>query len=85
MTIITVEGEHELSIKRFYLPVVVETVCPHCQGQNKKDFEDEYLSYPVTNSKEAVFMECDHCEGEYEFDITLNLSIDFDENSRKLD
>lgn len=79
-----VEGEHEISVKRFYFPVKVEIQCPHCGEKNEEDFNNNYLSYPVINKEERCYMTCDDCEKEFEFDIVLRVSLDADTKSRKL-
>jgi len=84
METISLDGENEIQVKRFYLPIQVEINCPSCQAKLTKDFDDDYLSYPTTNKKEAVYIYCDDCDGEFEFDVTLRLSLDVDSNARKL-
>ena len=84
METIDIDGEHEIQVKRFYLPVEVEITCPDCQAKLSKDFEQDYLSYPVTNKKESVYLYCDDCDGEFEFDVVLKLSLDIDGKARKL-
>lgn len=84
METITIHGENEINVKRFYLPVKVEVECPECKKKNENDFECDYLSYPVTNKKEPVYICCGHCDQEYEFDVTLGLSLDVDTKARKL-
>ena len=84
MKTIEVIGENEINVKRFYLPIKVDIECPHCKEKNEKDFESDYLSYPFTNKKEAVYICCDHCDEEYEFDVSLGLKLDVDTKARKL-
>ncbi len=79
-----VEGKHELSIKRCYLPITLETQCPHCNMNNVKDFGDDYLSYPVTNTKMDSYVYCDHCENEYSFKIELSITLEVDTATTKL-
>jgi len=84
METINLDGENEIQVKRFYLPIQLEVNCPHCQEKCTKDFDNDYLSYPVTNKKESVYICCDDCDGEFEFDVILRLSLDVDDQARKL-
>jgi len=81
---IDIVGENEISVKRLYLPVVIKTKCPHCNKENERDFEGDYLSYPITNVKENMNMYCESCDNEYEFDIVLKIALEVDMNMRKL-
>ena len=84
METLNVNGNFEVQVKRFYLPIEVEVTCPDCQAKQKKDFESDYLSYPIANRKESVYVCCDDCDEEFEFDVTLRLSLDVDSETRKL-
>ena len=79
-----VHGEKSLEIKRFYLPIKFSVNCPHCGASNEKDFDDDYLSYPTINKKEAVYMCCDNCDDEYEFDVCLSVGLEVDNKARKI-
>lgn len=79
-----VEGTYDLDIKRCYLPITVETQCPHCDGKNVKDFGDDYLSYPVTNVVMDSYVYCDHCDNEYGFKVKLFLTLEVDTATTKL-
>ena len=79
-----IHGENEIDVKRFYLPLVVATNCPHCSEVNESDFEDSYLSYPTTNKKESVYVCCGNCDNEYEFDVSLSISLEVDKTARKI-
>ncbi len=80
---INVDGDFEVQVKRFYLPIEVEITCPYCQEKQKKDFEDDYLSYPTANQKEKIYVCCDNCDEEFEFDVILRLALDVDTKTRK--
>lgn len=79
-----VHGENEIGVKRFYLPLVIETNCPHCNEVNRSDFEDNYLSYPTTNKKEPIYVCCVSCDKEYEFDVSLSIALEVDKTTRKI-
>lgn len=75
--------EYELQIKKCYLPFAIEVQCPYCEVNNNKDFCDDYLSYPVTSVKEEIYVCCKECEEEFYFDVTLKLSLEVDNKTRK--
>jgi hypothetical protein len=81
---IKVEGKHEVQVKRFYLPIKVDVQCPECKIVNTKDFEMDYLSYPTVNDEESVYMCCDECDVEFEFSVTLRLSLDVDKTTKMI-
>jgi hypothetical protein len=84
METLKVEGEHEISVKRLYLPIEIEVKCSHCRAKLTKDFEVDYLSYPKTNKKEPIYLYCDYCDTESEFDATLTISLEVDTETRKI-
>lgn len=78
-----VHGENEIEVKRFYLPLVVSIDCPRCKSVNEVDFNNEYLSFPVTNKNNAVYVCCNNCDNEYEFDVNLSIEIEVNNVARK--
>jgi len=77
--------EYEIDVKRFYIPIEHETNCPNCNTKNKANLNaGGYLSYPTLNKKEGVYMCCNECGQEYEFDLTLKMSVEINENLREL-
>lgn len=79
-----IKTKSEIEVKRFYLPIVAKVKCPHCGHENEHDFDDNYLSYPTLNKEEPIYMCCDKCDGEFEFDIKLKISMDIGTEMRKL-
>ena len=63
-----------IEVKRFYLPVALETKCPQCGTVHVDNFEDNYLSYPNLGLNER-YMWCDNCESEYHYDIELVVEV----------
>jgi len=76
--------DHEIDVKRFYLPAKFNVNCPHCGVKNKIDLMDRYLSFPITNKNELFTLECEECEGEFGFDIKLKMKLEIDTEARKL-
>ena len=84
MKTIELIDKFEVEIKRLYLPLVVHVDCPHCGLKNMVDFDRSYLSNPILNSAEPIYIYCEDCEGESEFDLTLRMSVNVDTKARKL-
>jgi len=82
MKTILIEGEKEINVKRFYLPVKVDVECPHCGEKHVRDFSVNYLSYPKINKRNHVYVYCESCDGEFEFDATLKVSLEVDTTTR---
>jgi hypothetical protein len=83
LKIINVEGDKELTVKRLTLPVRLDVLCPDCNQIGIHDFEDNYLSYPILNEAECTGYYCEHCDEEFEFDVTLRVSLEVSEELRK--
>ena len=82
MTKITIEGEHSIEVKRFYVPHTIKAKCPNCN--NEVEFlGDDYLSYPVLNAEEKVYTCCDECDCEMELPIKVGITLEYDVNNIK--
>lgn len=81
---IKLNDKFEIEVKRFYLPLKMTVNCPHCNEEKNIDLSDDYLSYPTLNEAETIYQCCDHCDKEFEFDLTLRMSVDVDTKRRKL-
>ena len=81
---IKLNNKLEVEVKRFYIPLKMAVNCPHCNAEKKIDLSDGFLSYPTLNEVEAIYQFCDHCDKEFEFDLTLRMSVDVDTKMRKL-
>ena len=83
---VKVEGSVELQIKRFYLPIDLKVNCPHCGVDMVIELDSaDYLSYPIVNGKEEIAGCCDHCDNEYEIDVTLKIEVEYEpEKIRKI-
>jgi len=68
--------------KRTYLnPVVYRTECPECGEEVIKDFEQQYLSYPITGVYEPINHYCDNCDNEFSSgEIKVDLVVTIKEN-----
>ena len=71
-----------VEVKRCYLPVVINVVCPTCGKALRHDLRDHYLSYPAFNAVESVHIMCmdresgDECtEIEVRLKIMLNVEV----------
>jgi len=77
--------QFEIEVKRFYIPLETKVNCPHCNAENEVDLNGmDYLSYPTLNKAEVIYRCCDKCDKEFEFDLTLRMSVDMDTKMRKL-
>lgn len=81
---IKIKSEFELEVKRFYLPVKIERDCPDCGTKCVLDLDSNYLSYPTVNKKEQGHCYCDVCDTEFEFDLTLKISLEAGKEVRKI-
>jgi hypothetical protein len=58
------EGPQEIEVKRFHVPAVVRSICPHCgYGDSRDLFRSEYLSYPTANEPFNMSFEHELDEG----------------------
>lgn len=63
LEIISQPGSFELDVKRFYIPgLVFKSQCPVCGLVVHKDMEDDYVSYPKTNTPIEITAYCPECE-----------------------
>lgn len=65
----------EIDCKRFYMPVEVGVVCPHCESPNTIDFSRDYIGYPSTKSREIVHTCCDSCDEDFSVHLGLALFL----------
>jgi len=84
MEIIDIKGKQELGIKRFYLPVKINIICPNCESNVEINMEDDYLSYPAINTKEEIVGYCDNCDNNISIDIKLRIALEIDRSSSKI-
>lgn len=77
--------EGNIGVKRMYLPVEVELVCPKCGSKIVDEFDQQYLSYPNINSPETRGVYCDNCESELQYEVKLQVSIEADLGSVRLE
>ena len=77
---ITVDEDCDTSfdtdVKRFYVPGhYLEGNCPKCGAEYERDFESQYLSYPIANKPIDVGCYCDADGCGHQWDVTLRLNI----------
>ena len=77
--------EGNIDVKRMYLPVEMELVCPKCGEKLVDDFDEQYLSYPDINSPETRGVYCDNCESELQYEVKLQVSVEADLSSIRLE
>ena len=70
----------ELDIKRFYLPIKFNKKCPNCGSKIEFNLSEDYISYPVVGESESLYGYCDNCEGEFNVDVKLNVSLSVNDN-----
>jgi uncharacterized protein YbaR (Trm112 family) len=71
-----VASKGSLEVKRLYLPIVVKVICPLCNTNLERDFEEDYLSYPLVGVDEKHEIYCEDCEEEISFDVKLTLHME---------
>lgn len=81
---IKIKEEFEVGVKRFYLPVEIDKLCPSCNNKCTISLGNDYLSYPTLNTELNLYHCCDSCDTEFEFDIVLKMSIEIHDEIRKL-
>lgn len=62
--------------KRFRLPCIVESECPHCKEVNRKDMTDHYLSYPTINQYDKIHFCCKECDEEFSVELILRVRLE---------
>lgn len=75
--------DHELDIKRLYLPgIIVKSACPKCGIRQEQDLDENYISSPTLGEVEEIYFSCDrevkdgkYCEGEWSVPIVLELKV----------
>lgn len=77
MSKITIEGEHSIEVKRFYIPYTIKTKCPNCD--NDVEFlGDDYISYPILNAEEFIYSCCSECDYEMEMPVKIGMTLEYD-------
>lgn len=74
-----------IEVKRFYVPCVLEAICPMCDGCNYRDFSCDpgYLSYPTANESFEAHFTCynqsdDGTYCDYEFSVPVILKVNLE-------
>ena len=73
--------EFDPDVKRFRIPVKFDIKCPKCEAVVLIDLEEDYLPHPTINGKFEASACCGECEEELQFDLTLKMEIEVDDNS----
>ena len=76
-----IKESFELEIKRLYLPLAIDVICPNCGKSIKIDLDDNYLSYPVVNNKYSLYNYCNHCNNDFSMDVYLKMNLIIDRKS----
>ena len=83
---ITLKGQTETNVKRFYFDAKLKMKCPNCGEEMVRDFSDDYLSYPVVEKDEEMALCCDGCDKEFIFPYkikSINVVLEYDETKVK--
>jgi len=71
-----IEPGAELAVKRLYLPgIVLESVCPACGDTTTVDFEYDYVSFPLADTKFSREILC-WCGHKWCVPIKLKISLE---------
>lgn len=65
----------EVDVKRFYIPVVVISVCPECTEEVRRNLEDNYLSYPTLGAPTKLYFSCSN-EHEWQDQVIVNITVE---------
>jgi len=77
----TKDEEFEIEVKRFYFPVKINWKCPNGHI-NVRDFEEDYISYPLVNKEMNFDFYCQECDEEgiedpvYETNLKIKINIE---------
>lgn len=63
-----------IECKRFYFPAQITGEC-HCGAPIKRDFTEDYLSYPCINDIETVYLVC---ENDHETEVNIRLKVEIE-------
>lgn len=66
----------EIDAKRFYIDKVVKKKCPNCKKKVVRDFNDEYLSYPVLNKAMNISFWCSNCDYSWPEKFILKVELE---------
>ena len=55
-----------INVKRFKFDGEIELDCPNCECKIRRDFSEDYLSYPTPGEKLDLYFYCRECDGEFE-------------------
>jgi len=62
----------DINIKMFYIPYILNWICPYCNLQQKLDLERYApLMYPQNDIPMRCVVSCKECEEESEFKLTF--------------
>ena len=76
---IEIKEDVEIKIKRFYLPIQINTICPSCSNELIIDFDDDHhLSFPTLNNWEKTYVCCGNCGDKFNFPTKLKISMEYD-------
>jgi len=65
----------EVDVKRFYFPTTLEAKCPTCGTEVKREFSDDYLSYPTANKPFDLNVYCAGPEGKDDHNFTVKVML----------
>lgn len=83
-----IKGSFDISgIKRCYFPgMKIKIDCPNCGKIMKREFDNEYISYPELGKNEIGFV-CDMeggCEKDFLLEIRISTEVTFSYDDTKL-
>lgn len=73
----SLDGLFEIDVKRFNVPYLVYSDCPHCGNADcfTDLSSDQYLSYPIICEPKGVSIYCPKCEEHHEVLIQLDIVV----------
>jgi hypothetical protein len=75
-------------MKRCYVNIQIETLCPNCKKSLTADLSKQYLSYPKVGDIKSIYLCCDNCETDWDMDAKIFnaiLTIQYDPKKLRKD
>ena len=69
-------------IKRFYFDCEIETKCPKCKTDTRRDFNEDYIEYPEIGKLDTLSFCCDNCQRDWEIKYKIEkieIQLSFEE------
>ena len=75
-------------IKRCYVDIMIDEVCPVCKNLVYCDLNHNYLSHPVVGEVDHLYFMCDYCDTEFTVPMTVKtvtMEIEYDPDLKEIE